>query len=568
MRVNTFLAIACAIIFQKDIIAQNSPKIVVGIVIDQMRQEYLYRYKDKWSSNGGFMTLINQGTMFVNAHYTYFPTYTAPGHASIYTGTTPFNHGIVANEWFDPVQKKDMYCVWDDNEFSVGCFNEAGKMSPRNLKVTTITDELKLVSAGRSKVFGVSLKDRGAILPAGHMADAAYWLDGASGNFITSTYYMKKLPEWVEKFNAEKKAMKYLDREWQTLFPVDQYTESYKDSSGYEQPLDGKKSYFPYDLKSLSLNSGPMIIRYTPWGNTLLFDFAKALIENEALGTGKWTDFLCISFSTPDYIGHAYGPRSVEIEDMYLRLDKELGDFLNYLEKKFGKDNVLVFLTADHGGAENTGFNEEFRLPGKSLNFTSLKDSLNKFLMIKASGFNSATMHPFRAGELHLHANKLPVLPPVENISNMQIYLANEWKPYRDWIKSQINAFVAGNPEIKAIFDKEELKYLVKDRTINAVNMLANGLHPHLSGDFFILQDPGSMEYGKKGTTHGSVYRYDTHVPLIFWGKNIPQGLKVSEFVAISDIAPTLSLILQTAMPSGATGIPLQILFSTKNNVR
>lgn len=452
MRVNTFLAIACAIIFQKDIIAQNSPKIVVGIVIDQMRQEYLYRYKDKWSSNGGFMTLINQGTMFVNAHYTYFPTYTAPGHASIYTGTTPFNHGIVANEWFDPVQKKDMYCVWDDNEFSVGCFNEAGKMSPRNLKVTTITDELKLVSAGRSKVFGVSLKDRGAILPAGHMADAAYWLDGASGNFITSTYYMKKLPEWVEKFNAEKKAMKYLDREWQTLFPVDQYTESYKDSSGYEQPLDGKKSYFPYDLKSLSLNSGPMIIRYTPWGNTLLFDFAKALIENEALGTGKWTDFLCISFSTPDYIGHAYGPRSVEIEDMYLRLDKELGDFLNYLEKKFGKDNVLVFLTADHGGAENTGFNEEFRLPGKSLNFTSLKDSLNKFLMIKASGFNSATMHPFRAGELHLHANKLPVLPPVENISNMQIYLANEWKPYRDWIKSQINAFVAGNPEIKAIF--------------------------------------------------------------------------------------------------------------------
>lgn len=568
MRVNTFLAIACAIIFQKDIIAQNSPKIVVGIVIDQMRQEYLYRYKDKWSSNGGFMTLINQGTMFVNAHYTYFPTYTAPGHASIYTGTTPFNHGIVANEWFDPVQKKDMYCVWDDNEFSVGCFNEAGKMSPRNLKVTTITDEMKLVSAGRSKVFGVSLKDRGAILPAGHMADAAYWLDGASGNFITSTYYMKKLPEWVEKFNAEKKAMKYLDREWQTLFPVDQYTESYKDSSGYEQPLDGKKSYFPYDLKSLSLNSGPMIIRYTPWGNTLLFDFAKALIENEALGTGKWTDFLCISFSTPDYIGHAYGPRSVEIEDMYLRLDKELGDFLNYLEKKFGKDNVLVFLTADHGGAENTGFNEEFRLPGKSLNFTSLKDSLNKFLMIKASGFNSATMHPFRAGELHLHANKLPVLPPVENISNMQIYLANEWKPYRDWIKSQINAFVAGNPEIKAIFDKEELKYLVKDRTINAVNMLANGLHPHLSGDFFILQDPGSMEYGKKGTTHGSVYRYDTHVPLIFWGKNIPQGLKVSEFVAISDIAPTLSLILQTAMPSGATGIPLQILFSTKNNVR
>lgn len=568
MRVNTFLAIACAIIFQKDIIAQNSPKIVVGIVIDQMRQEYLYRYKDKWSSNGGFMTLINQGTMFVNAHYTYFPTYTAPGHASIYTGTTPFNHGIVANEWFDPVQKKDVYCVWDDNEFSVGCFNEAGKMSPRNLKVTTITDELKLVSAGRSKVFGVSLKDRGAILPAGHMADAAYWLDGASGNFITSTYYMKKLPEWVEKFNAEKKAMKYLDREWQTLFPVDQYTESYKDSSGYEQPLDGKKSYFPYDLKSLSLNSGPMIIRYTPWGNTLLFDFAKALIENEALGTGKWTDFLCISFSTPDYIGHAYGPRSFEIEDMYLRLDKELGDFLNYLEKKFGKDNVLVFLTADHGGAENTGFNEEFRLPGKSLNFTSLKDSLNKFLMIKASGFNSATMHPFRAGELHLHANKLPVLPPVENISNMQIYLANEWKPYRDWIKSQINAFVAGNPEIKAIYDKEELKYLVKDRTINAVNMLANGLHPHLSGDFFILQDPGSMEYGKKGTTHGSVYRYDTHVPLIFWGKNIPQGLKVSEFVAISDIAPTLSLILQTAMPSGATGIPLQILFSTKNNVR
>ncbi|GIV41454.1 MAG: alkaline phosphatase family protein [Vicingaceae bacterium] len=568
MRVNTFLAIACAIIFQKDIIAQNSPKIVVGIVIDQMRQEYLYRYKDKWSSNGGFMKLINQGTMFVNAHYTYFPTYTAPGHASIYTGTTPYNHGIVANEWFDPVQKKDVYCVWDDNEFSVGCFNEAGKMSPRNLKVTTITDELKLVSGGRSKVFGVSLKDRGAILPAGHLADAAYWFDGASGNFITSTYYMKKLPGWVEKFNAEKKAIKYLDREWQTLLPIEQYTESYKDSSGYEQPLDGKKAYFPYDLKSLSLNSGPMIIRYTPWGNTLLFDFAKALIENEALGTGKWTDFLCISFSTPDYIGHAYGPRSVEIEDMYLRLDKELGDFLNYLEKKFGKDNVLVFLTADHGGAENTGFNEEFRLPGKSLYFTSLKDSLNKFLMIKASGFNSAAMHPFRAGELHLHANKLPVLPPVENISNMQIYLANEWRPYRDWIKTQLNVFIAGNPEIKAIYDKEELKYLVKDRTINAVNMLANGLHPHLSGDFFILQDPGSMEYGKKGTTHGSVYRYDTHVPLIFWGKNIPQGLKVSEFVAISDIAPTLSLILQTAMPSGATGIPLQILFSTKNNVR
>lgn len=535
------------------------PKLVVGIVVDQMRNEYVYRYWNKFSPTGGFKKLIREGAYFSNTHYTYFPTYTAPGHASVYTGTTPAHHGIVANEWYDVRLRRMIYCVADTAVMSVGCYNEAGKMSPRHLQSTTITDELKLITSGKSKVFGIAMKDRGAILPAGHMPDAAYWFDGASGNFVTSSYYMTHLPVWVEKFNGEKHAMRYLQQEWRPLLPIEQYTESVSDSNAYERSINGKNPVFNYDLKSLALNGGPGIIRYTPWGNTLTLDFAKSLIENEHLGEDEIPDFLAISFSSTDYIGHLYGPRSVEMEDVYLRLDQDLGNFLAYLEKKFGKNNVLLFLTADHGCAENPVFNREHHLPGRNVTLESYFDSLNHFLRKKASSYpyvqpGGILKHPHSLS----YVSEVPPVPPVLNISNQQIYFHPQWAAWKDLLYEWCNDFFYSISYVKALYRKEELKYLGQDRTTEAVRMLANGCHATLSGDLFIHTFPGDMEYDEKGTTHGSVYRYDTHVPLIFWGYQIPAIGNVSSFKAISDIAATLAVLLRTGFPSASTGEPIR----------
>ncbi|RZK34719.1 MAG: alkaline phosphatase family protein, partial [Pedobacter sp.] len=333
--------------------AQQRPKLVVGIVVDQMKMEYLYRFSDDFSPNG-FKRLMDNGYTFQNMHYNYMPTYTAPGHASIYTGTTPATHGIVGNEWFSRTLGKDVYCTDDASVKTVGDGTaEEGAMSPKNLQATTITDEVRMATNFSGKVIGMSLKDRGAILPAGHFANWAFWYS-KTGAFISSSFYGDKLPDWVSQFNNEKHYLPYINKGWDLYKPASTYNESLPDNNPYEGKLYGSTApVFPYDLKKMYEKNDAGVLRSTPYGNDLLAEFAMKAIEKEELGKDNITDFLTVSFSSTDYVGHLLGPRSMELQDTYLRLDQTIADFLNYLDKTVGKDNYLLFLTADHAGAEN-----------------------------------------------------------------------------------------------------------------------------------------------------------------------------------------------------------------------
>ena len=337
------------------------PKLVVGIVIDQMRWDYLYRYYARYGE-GGFKRMLGEGFSVENCKIPYIPSVTAIGHSSIWTGSVPSIHGIAGNNFVK--DGKVVYCTADDTVNPVGSDSKAGKMSPRNLWVTTIGDELRLATNNRSKVVGVALKDRASILPAGHHANGAYWFDDKSGKFITSTFYMEKLPEWVNKFNKQKLPNKYLSKKWETLYPIDSYKESTSDDNNYENGIaEGEKAVLPLDLPALYKKHGYKILRNTPFGCNLTFDIAKAAIEGENLGRNTDTDLLTISCSSTDYIGHQVGVNAIETEDCYLRLDKALADFFAYLDQTVGKGNYLTFLTADHGGVNNATFLQDQRIP-------------------------------------------------------------------------------------------------------------------------------------------------------------------------------------------------------------
>jgi predicted AlkP superfamily pyrophosphatase or phosphodiesterase len=525
--------------------AQDKPKLVVGIVVDQMRQEYLYRFEKKYGA-GGFKKLMTSGFMLKNAHYNYVPTYTGPGHASVYTGTTPAIHGIIGNDWWDKNSKKDINCVGDDRQKPVGNDKGNGDVSPWRLLSSTITDELKLATQKRAKVIGVSMKDRGAVLPAGHMGDGAYWFDGLTGKFISSTYYKPGLPSWLDNFNLLGLAGQYLQKEWKPLLPLDQYTESGPDDNTFETKLrgnvEGEKPVFPYDLKKIRGDKPNFeLIIATPYGNDLLTDLVKAAIDGEELGKDDVTDFLAISFSSPDYVGHAMGPNSVEIEDTYLRLDKNIEDLLNTLDKKVGAGQYIVFLTADHAVADNSMFMKENKFPAGLFRQANIEAGLNDFLK-KTFGDKKI----------------------IEKIANDQVYLSPE-------------AF-EGDPRTAGIdlLVASELisQYLVKVEGVADVysaaamrsgdygekgmkGMVIRGYNRKRSGDIAFVMEPNWMSWsGILGTTHGSAYSYDTHVPILFYGWGIRKG-STSQYHTVTDIAPTLSVLLKIKLPSGCTGQPL-----------
>ncbi|HCD86348.1 MAG TPA: alkaline phosphatase, partial [Algoriphagus sp.] len=379
-------ALLFSMLFSLALFAQQQaekPKIVVGIIVDQMRQEYFYKFADRYS-DGGFKRLASEGYMMKNGHYNYIPTYTGPGHASVYTGTTPATHGIIGNNWYVRRQNKMIYCAEDSTVSNVGGTVMSGQISPRNLLTTTITDELRFATNKRSKVVGIAIKDRGASLPAGHLGDA-YWFDSDNGEFMTSTYYKSELPTWVSNFNALKRPDSLLNQTWQPLYSADSYINSIDDNNEFEAPFIGKETpTFPYNLPELRENNGNYgLIAATPFGNTLTLEFAYAAIEGEKLGMGKETDFLAVSFSSPDYIGHRFGPTSKELEDNYLRLDLEIEQFLNYLDKTYGKGNYLVFLSADHGVADIATYMESERVPAGNLNFGYILGQARGYMTVK-----------------------------------------------------------------------------------------------------------------------------------------------------------------------------------------
>lgn len=276
---------------------KKAPKLVVGIVIDQMRTDYIYRYWNRFGE-GGFKRLVNEGFFCKNTHYNYVPTYTGPGHSSIYTGAAPSAHGIIANDWYSKEAGKEMYCVSDAKAKPIGTTSKNGMMSPHNQLTTTLGDELKLFSNGRSKVFGVSLKDRSSVLPVGHAGNAAFWFDEETGNFVSSDWYVKELPVWLNNFNAKKLPKTYLEKGWNTLYGIETYTNSIADDNKYEKaPNKKEKPVFPYDYKTQIAANSWGILKASPWGNTITKDIAIECLKNEQLGKDDISDMLCISFS-------------------------------------------------------------------------------------------------------------------------------------------------------------------------------------------------------------------------------------------------------------------------------
>lgn len=510
------------------------PKLVVGIVIDQMRWDYLYRYQKRYT-DGGFKRLLNEGFSCENTVIPYVPSVTAIGHTCIYTGSVPSIHGIAGNNFVKNGEK--VYCTDDDTVKPVGSNSEAGLMSPRNLWVTTIGDEMKIASNGRAKVVGVALKDRASILPAGHNPDGAFWFDDKSGNFITSTYYMNQLPKWVEVFNSKKLPEHYLSEKWNTLYPKDTYTESTSDENEYEAGIKkGVKATLPLNLPELYKKYGYNIIRNTPFGNSLTFDMAKAAIDGEQLGADDETDLLAISCSSTDYIGHQVGTHAVETEDTYLRLNKAISDFLSYLDAKVGKGNYLVFLCADHGAMNNARFLQDRRIPAGNWDDGVAAKKLNEVL---AKEYHNT-------GDLVKTVMNYQVFFNREVIKNQHLDFAKIKQTVVDFLKEDSCVLYACDME-KTMTESipEEVKY----RIVNSYNR-------ERSGDIQIVLKPNFYTHGMKGTDHGAWNLYDTHIPLVFMGWGIKHGATTKR-TFMTDIAPTIGALIHVQAPNGCVGKPI-----------
>jgi len=509
----------------------RQPKLVVGLVVDQMRWDYLYKFK-KLYGNGGFNRLLNQGFSCDNTMITHLPTYTAVGHTGIYTGSLPAIHGIVGNNWIDRASGKNVYCTDDSTVTGVGSNNENGKMSPRNMMTTTIADQLRLNNNFKSKVIGISLKDRGAILPAGHSANAAYWFDDKEGKWISSTYYMESLPAWVNNFNDKKIPDSLMAQGWNAIMPMKDYDLSTEDKVTYEGKIPGmNQNNFPYQLNAMS-DKKYKAFRYTPFGNTYTLKFAASAIENEQLGKGAVTDFLAVSLSSTDYIGHVFAPNSVEIEDTYIRLDRDLTIFLSYLDKTIGAGNYLFFLTADHGVAHNPEFLKEHKLPAGNFDDNELIKALNDTLKLMNTS-----------------------IPQIMAIDNSQIYFNDNDELIKANGKTIFKGIVVNLLEKKSFishaFDIEKITTSTMPAVI--AEMVKNSYYPKRSGDVMFIPNPGYLDGGKTGTTHGLWNPYDAHIPLVWYGWNIKSGRSHKE-VHMTDIAATLAALLDIQMPNGCVG--------------
>lgn len=529
-----FLGCGSAAAQQVNVSNVQRPKLVVGIVVDQMRWDYLYRYQKRYGE-GGFKRLLNEGFSCENTRIPYVPSVTAIGHTCLYTGSVPSIHGIAGNNFVK--NGKKVYCTDDETVKPVGSNSKAGLMSPRNLWVTTLGDEMKIASNGRAKVVGVALKDRASILPAGHNPNGVYWFDDESGKFITSSYYMNQLPKWVDAFNNQHLPERYLSEKWNTLYPENTYVESTEDENEYEDGIrKGMKATLPLNLPALYKKYGYSIIRKTPFGNSLTIDLAKAAIDGEQLGADDETDLLAVSCSSTDYIGHQVGTHAVETEDTYLRLDKAIADFLSYLDEKVGKGNYLVFLSADHGAMNNARFLQDCRIPAGNWDGDAVAEKLNQTL---------AQEYP-NVGNL------------VKTVMNYQVFFNRNIikKNKLDFakIKQSVVDVLKEDSCVQYACDME--KTMTESIPEDVKMRIVNGYNRERSGDVAIVLKPNFYAHGMKGTDHGEWNPYDTHIPLVFMGCGIQHGATTRQ-TFMTDIVPTIAALLHVQAPNGCVGQPI-----------
>jgi len=522
----------------------DKPKLVIGIVVEELKYDQLEKFRDRLGENG-IKRLINEGTYFKNASYEYMLTQSAPGHATIATGAEPSYHGITSDEWYVPLKNELINCTHDVNVNSVGGSFESGMHSPVNLLVSTFSDELEMSSNRKAKVFGVGIRESSAIFSAGHAANAAYWFDNTTGTWMSSTYYINSLPTWVIDFNAMKFSDTYLNGTWNLFRPAKDYVDCLPDSNGFEAGFNGI-NYFPYDLKKLrsknefNSKNDYSLLRETPFGNSLTTDFAIRLIKNERLGKDDVTDYLSICYSATDYIGHRFGPSSVEMGDAILRLDDDIKNLLTFLNDSIGKKNVLIYFTAAHGISEIPTVLEKNRIPSGYF-------QQNQALQLLRSYLNAV----YGEGDW------------VKGYSERQIFLnrtlIEDARLSLDDVQKKVARFLVQFTGVEAAYPYSAFE--ANDFGNGNLKRIINNFSPQRSGDVIVTLNPGWVEKGTDYVTnHNSPWEYDSHVPLIWYGWTVNKST-VTRQVNMTDIAATLSTLCKVPYPNACTGEPMFELF-------
>jgi len=524
------------------IIPSDKPKLVVGIIVEQMRQDYIDRFWSNFSPKG-FKKLAINGTYCQNANYNFSLTQTAPGYATIVTGSEPSEHGIVSDFWFNPLTNNKEICIEDTKCRIPGDKTSKTGYSPKNMFTTTFSDEAKLFNRGKSKVFSISLDPYGAILTGGFSADAAYWFDVNTGNWISSTYYLDSIPNWVNEVNNKRMPDDYLLRQWNPMLPIEQYNEVLPDSSEYEFGIDGLYKVFPYNYPVITKTiHNYELMTMIPEGNTHTTDMAIATIYNENLGQDENTDFLFINYTVSENIGKLYGPQSIEVQDLFLRLDSDLGHLIDVIEETVGKNNVLIYLTSNHGICETPQYLIDNKMPAGNYKQHYMLALLKSYL--KAVYGEGDWILDFSNNQIFL--NKIL-------IEDSQIPL--------DEFQEKVISFIINSTGISNAISSNQFQNIIFRQGMP--EKMQNSYNQKRSGDIMISLKAGWIEDVPYTTDHNSGYKYDTNVPLIWYGWKVKKQKLFGE-INMTDIAPTISMILGTPAPPATTGNPLQEVFNNR----
>jgi len=523
------LSLQSSIAQKRKIIPPEKPKLIITIVVEQMRYDMIYRYWDRFEDNG-IKRLLNEGTFCKNAHYNYLFTQSSVGYATIATGTYPSYHGIVADQWYNNVKEEIIYCAEDLKAVPTNYLSDVGSRSPRQMLTTTFADEMKLFNVNKSKSIGISMKDYAAIFPAGHKADASYWFDSKSGVWLSSNFYMDSLPDWVMEFNNKKHTDLYLSRTWETKYPIESYL--FSDVDAYADGLYDQFQ-FPYELSKLrKKEKGYSLLAKTPYGNTLTKDFAISAILHEGLGDDEITDFLSISFTATSEVYKLFGPGSVELEDVYLRLDEEIAHLLTFIDDTYAKEEVLVVFTSDHGSVLVPEFLKENKIPAGYFNYKKALYLLNSYLNLT-----------YGRGEWVKLYHKQQIYLNHVLIESSKLNLADFQQTVADFL---IQFAGVANTVTASTMQKTQYNKGVYSKMQNSFNQ-------NRSGDVLIHLEPGWIEEKSVIESENSAYSYDTHVPLIFYGWKIGRKT-VDRRIDIIDIAPTITYFLEISEPNGCMG--------------
>lgn len=535
----------------------RKPRLILLIAVDQFRQDYLERFGDLFGKNG-IKRLMREGAVWEQAHYDHVPTYTACGHATMMTGAYPAETGIVGNEWIDRDAGRRVTSVFDNTVKALGGGPNEPPASPRRLMASTVGDELRMVTNDRSKVIGISVKDRSAILPAGRHANAAYWFSSSAGNMVSSDYYFPALPAWVSQFNSKRPADKFFGAKWDRLLPESEYLKrAGADSPPWENigRIAGDTNAFPHTITGGVTAAGPPFynaLDYTPFSNDILVEFAQEALVNENLGQDEDTDVLTVSFSANDYVGHRYGPYSQEVMDISLRVDQQIGNLLDFVDTKVGLRNAIVVFTADHGVAPIPEHAAALGLDGARLR---TEDILTAVRTAITARYNPKGTTPDPTAD-YIYTYNVANRPTLAFV-NGNLYF-NNTALKRDGVDLGEISRLAGEAAlsirgISRYFTRAQLLQGAISVTDPIERRVVHGFYSTRSGDVVILAEPFKYLGDAIPATHGTAYSYDTHVPVIVMATGIIPG-RYYDRASPADIAPTISALVRTTPPSNTVG--------------